>query len=125
MSDEPKGMKMAELRVLAGNREETLKFLRHVFTPEILESVEKDDPGRTNHYVQMVDMIITILHAMTSPDDPRGMEFQPGALPLEDTELKLILNGLVEAEIITCGEKGYRISEKGLQSVNIPKECSH
>lgn len=121
-----RGMQASDIPALRGDPEFNRVVVRDAFSDEILTRIEKEDPGRTEHYMEVVDFIMSAVFAMTQPEGTGGvaMEFGEDALPLEPEELQVLLIGMERYELITREEKGgIRITQKALKMIQpYPKE---
>lgn len=115
-----RGMQASDIPALRSNPEFSRAVVRDAFSDEILNRIEKEDPGRTEHYMEVVDFIMSAVFAMTQPEGTGGvsMEFGEDALPLGPEELQVLLIGMERYELITREENGgIRISQKALKMI--------
>lgn len=123
---EAKGLNMqaADVPALGGDPKVLRALVEDAFTTEWLARVEKKDPGRTEHYMAMVEAIFSIAYAMTQPDSDVALVIKGDAFPLDPMELVVILKGMEAYEMITIDDKhGIRISKQALAMVQpMPKE---
>lgn len=115
-------MRAFHVPAIRGDREFYRKVLSEAFTDDLLDRIEKEDPGRTEHYMEVMDLIVSAAYALTQPDGERRIHISDALLEemgLMPSELSLLLGAMERIDLIS-NDEGIRIGWQALAMIPPP-----
>lgn len=118
-----KGIQAFDVLALRGDRALYQMLLSEAFTNDLLDRIEKEDPGRTEYYMKVMDFIVSAAYALTQLNCEVGILLGDTLLKemrLEPSEQTLLLGMMERFGLITADEGGIRIERRALETISPP-----